>query len=82
MINFIQCFKSLDKDKKKFHKFSQTKAEIRRQIQKQKEILRQETGQYPNQLQSENKHIEYGLGKGALLPKIYNRTIDKWRNTR
>lgn len=27
-------------------------------------------------------HIEYGLGKGSLIPKIYNKTVDKWRNVR
>lgn len=27
-------------------------------------------------------HIEYGLGKGALIPKVYRRTIDNWKNTR
>lgn len=39
--------------------------------------------QQPDEQQSEKpKHIEYGLGKNALIPKIYNRTIDKWKNVR
>ncbi|XP_031632562.1 uncharacterized protein LOC116346561 [Contarinia nasturtii] len=25
------------------------------------------------------KHFEYGLGKISLIPKIYNRTIDRWK---
>ncbi|XP_031640234.1 mitochondrial ribonuclease P protein 1 homolog [Contarinia nasturtii] len=31
---------------------------------------------------SDQKYIEYGFGKNALIPKIHGRTIDKWRNTR
>lgn len=27
-------------------------------------------------------HIEYGLGKGSLIPKIYHRTIDQWKNNK
>lgn len=27
-------------------------------------------------------HIGYGLGKGALIPKVFNRSIDKWKNKR
>lgn len=27
-------------------------------------------------------HVEYGLGKGGLIPKIYNKTVDKWKNRR
>lgn len=27
-------------------------------------------------------HIDYGLGKGALIPKVYRRTIDNWKNKR
>lgn len=27
-------------------------------------------------------HIEYGLGKGGLIPKVYRRTIDSWKNKR
>lgn len=32
--------------------------------------------------ENQSGHIEYGLGKGALIPKLYGRTIDKWRNKR
>lgn len=32
--------------------------------------------------QQSNGHLEYGLGKNCYLPKIYNKTIDKWRNNR
>ncbi|XP_031619445.1 mitochondrial ribonuclease P protein 1 homolog [Contarinia nasturtii] len=32
--------------------------------------------------EGDQKHIEYGLGKISLIPKIYDRAIDRWRNMR
>lgn len=54
------------------------KKEIKRRILEEKEVLLKASDVQP----TEQKHIEYGLGKNSLIPKIYNRTIDKWRNSK
>ncbi|XP_055309685.1 mitochondrial ribonuclease P protein 1 homolog [Sitodiplosis mosellana] len=54
------------------------KRQIRREIQKEKSQFQQDD----DQTVDENKHIQYGLGKNSLIPKIYGRTVDKWKNTR
>lgn len=57
------------------HNYSQQRKEIRKLVLEAKK----ESGELDK---VEAKHIEYGLGKGALIPKIYNRTIDKWKNNK
>lgn len=52
------------------------KKEIKRRILEEKEALLKASEVQPA------KHIEYGLGKNSLIPKVYNRTIDKWRNAK
>lgn len=31
-------------------------------------------------ISDEIRHIEYGLGKGAIIPKVFRQTVDQWRN--
>lgn len=54
------------------------KKEIRRRILEEKEVLLEGSEVQP----TKPKHIEYGLGKNSLIPKVYNRTIDKWKNAK
>lgn len=68
---------------KKYNKqiiiYIQIKGEIRQKVLEEKvEILKKAAVQSND----EKKHIEYGLGKNALIPKIYKRTTNKWQNSR
>lgn len=55
----------------------QLKDEINRKINEEKNIKN------PDKQQSNQpEHIEYGWEKGTLIPKFYNKRIDKWKNTR
>lgn len=56
----------------------QLKRQIRRQVLEEKKAILESSEDESNK----TKHIEYGLGKGSLIPKIYGRTVDKWKNTR
>lgn len=53
--------------------FIQMKTKIRQ------EVLADKGDSYKNPT---SDHIEYGLGKGALIPKLYRRTSDNWKNMR
>lgn len=54
----------------------QLKREISKQVSAEKLVTRKESD--PN----ETGHIQYGLGKGALIPRVYHRTINNWKNIR
>lgn len=62
-----------------FNDFLQMKRAIRQQIKGDKERLSIKNVDVSDE---KIKHLEYGLGKNCYLPKIYGRTIDKWRNKR
>lgn len=62
--------------KHRFLSYFQLKREIHQQVSAEKlENLKKKDG-------NPTGHIQYGLGKGALIPKLYRRTINNWKNQR
>lgn len=51
----------------------QIKKLIKKEINEEKANLRKQNP-------SEPQHIEYALGKNCMFPKIYRKTIVKWKN--